>query len=707
MEDDNELEGGGEHLHTSVMTEDSDELTSEEETEDLPMPANGDELRTQEDLLLELDELEREWIGVDYTVFDTCLQKFGLDRESFKKLHPNSVMGILYRKSIAIDKLYGEFVSTGLVSGVVAKNELDLKIRGTLGRISSICANTFQILENQVKLCQLSNGIPLAEEFRLIRFSYLGKEIKNPNQRYLQFLIRYASNHNYRKCNGNVMKPIYTEDRIATQTWEFLESIDTFVYNTANNHEFGQYFVLLTANNGCGDYCSKHLKMGTNIPEFPELKPDRLVFSFTNGIYFGKNDIFKKYSELTFTDREFVACKYFPIAFPEDVPDWRSINTPLFERILRYQHLEDAVIDWIYAFCGRMLYSIGDRDNWQVALYIFGASNSGKSTIAQILEMLFDEIHVGVLTCGNFEKNFGLESLCDKLMYTCPEVKKDFGMPQDILQTIICGENVQVPTKYNKAQPVKWKSHGMFFGNHFGNWDESKGAISRRFVVCEFPETVKEPMDLANQIQSTEIALLLKKMNCAYIDFTNKFGRTNIWSVLPAYFSTTSMKLKAAVNSLIKYIFESEEIERTNNADDLVPVPSSLQNFLSQNSCYRSECLFERNKGTGLYKTGARNCQRKSYVSWSPLPAVHIQFRGEERYFNRTLSRQTTAVNFKSTVKFISAEIKQSRKQVESNNYNPTIQMVITVKQVNNTYVAQLFDIPKSLDGTENKYTTC
>lgn len=48
------------------------------------------------------------------------------------------------------------------------------------------------------------------------------------------------------------------------------------------------------------------------------------------------------------------------------------------------------------------------------------------------------------------------------------------------------------------------------------------------------------------------MALLLKKMNSAYIDFTNRYG----------------MKLKASVNSLVKFIFESEEIENP----DLIPI---------------------------------------------------------------------------------------------------------------------------------------
>lgn len=135
------------------------------------------------------------------------------------------------------------------------------------------------------------------------------------------------------------MKPIYTDDGIATQTWEFFETIESFVNNTPNRHVFGlKYLMMITANRSCVEHSIKSLKGITTAREFPELTPDRLVYSFTNGIYFGREDIFKKYSDLTVAERKLVACKYFPVDFTEDiVTDWRTIQTPLFERILTHQ----------------------------------------------------------------------------------------------------------------------------------------------------------------------------------------------------------------------------------------------------------------------------------------------------------------------------------------------------------------------------------
>jgi len=171
-------------------------------------------------------------------------------------------------------------VDNGILTAHMAVDSRELTIRGRFGRLASICSNTFQILKHQVKLCELSNGTPLPENYNFFRRSELG-EVKNDNQRYLQFLYRYANMHHYRKCNGNVMKPIYTDDGIATQTWEFFETIESFVNNTPNRHVFGlKYLMMITANRSCVEHSIKSLKGITTTREFPELTPDRLVYSF-------------------------------------------------------------------------------------------------------------------------------------------------------------------------------------------------------------------------------------------------------------------------------------------------------------------------------------------------------------------------------------------------------------------------------------------
>jgi energy-coupling factor transporter ATP-binding protein EcfA2 len=556
---------------------------------------NGKTVRTKQELIDALEELKQQWTALDYRDTGLWLHRFGLTEEAFAQLQPGLLEAIWNKQDIAIMSLYGEFLESGLLD-ICQTSAEQLKFSSTFRLISDICANAYHMLEKQLVVRLLTNGFPIPSTYSVMRFIDFDSDMK-VEQNYLQFLLIYAQENNFRKFNGNILQPVYTGNGIATQTWRVRETISKFVYNTPHRVPFGAQFKNFTAIRGCGNYCIDILTNTTDLPYLPEILPDRLVFSFSNGIYFARDDKFRKYSELDYAERTVVSSKYFPVAFPEvsesigenedsPVTQWRSILTPLFDSILKYQELNCGVIDWIYVFCGRMLYDIGQRDNWQAALFIFGTSNSGKSTIAQILNMFFEPQYVGNLTCGSFEPKFGLEAIYDKYMYTCTEVDQTFGMPQDILQKIISGEEVLVARKHRDAVNHKWSSHGMFFGNHFGKWNDARGAISRRFVVCEFPESVtKEDTNvyLLNEIKEKEIALLLKKMNCAYIDFTNKFAKKNIWSVLPPYFSKTSTKLKTAVNSVMKYILESKEVETTDNCNDLVPMSLFI-------SLYRQFC---------------------------------------------------------------------------------------------------------------------
>src|SRR5205807_1535598 len=81
--------------------------------------------------------------------------------------------------------------------------------------------------------------------------------------------------------------------------------------------------------------------------EFPDLKPDRHVFAFTNGLYFLKKNKFIPYSEIEKSHAEYdkiVAGHYIKLPFPDedeiklyeskdpkiDPDKWYDIDTPMF-----------------------------------------------------------------------------------------------------------------------------------------------------------------------------------------------------------------------------------------------------------------------------------------------------------------------------------------------------------------------------------------
>jgi len=221
--------------------------------------------------------------------------------------------------------------------------------------------------------------------------------------------------------------------------------------------------------------------------QLPDLKRDRHVFSFADGIYLAPTDRFVRYGtpEHAALPTELVAAKHFEglcfgreeddvvieLEDPEDREDWyEAIKTPYMQSILDYQvtfsllgrdplweaPLSEArrknksltkiswrcffallaqemgadVSRWMYVLIGRLIYEVGELDGWQVLPFLKGAASSGKSTIlTRVCRGLYEAADVGTLS-NNIERKFGLSALADKLIFIGPEIKSDIALEQ-------------------------------------------------------------------------------------------------------------------------------------------------------------------------------------------------------------------------------------------------------------------------------------
>jgi phage/plasmid-associated DNA primase len=57
---------------------------------------------------------------------------------------------------------------------------------------------------------------------------------------------------------------------------------------------------------------------------------------------------------------------------------------------------------------------------------------------------------------------------------------------------MISGEEMSIATKFKDAKQRTWTVPGMFFGNELANWIDAAGSMSRRLVVVEFNQLVKD-----------------------------------------------------------------------------------------------------------------------------------------------------------------------------------------------------------------------
>ena len=379
-------------------------------------------------------------------------------------------------------------------------------------------------------------------------------------QRLLLHVLEQAFVRNLRKYQGFLYRQVLTPGPDGTgmnrtHAWEMHSEILPFIYSCVDKHTDWATWCDLTSSRSNPVLVKEYITNSTDF-ELKTLKPQRHVFSFTNGVYNALLDKMYTYEEGIPT--RYVAAKFFDVAMPlefKDEDDFRAIPTPALDRIFEHQQLSNvpyvpprfanlpnaheydgySVQDWIYVFMGRMIYDIGKHDTWQALMFLKGKAGTGKSTIGKVLSSLYDAVDVGVLS-NNTERQFGLSALVNKLIYICYEVKKDFALDQGEMQSMISGEPMSISAKFQTAQSVTWSSHGFFMGNEFPAWTNNSGSIGRRIVTVLFDHVVIDSNpNLFEELQE-EMGRILIKINRAYRQCTAMYGAEDIWKLLPPYF---------------------------------------------------------------------------------------------------------------------------------------------------------------------------
>lgn len=293
------------------------------------------------------------------------------------------------------------------------------------------------------------------------------------------------------------------------------------------------------------------------------------------------SDVRTQYSNLMLGDEAVgrpAACKYFDMDFDYvEVDCAADVKTHECDRIWEAQDFEEDVIGWAYALMGRMMHNVGSKDGWQVAPFFKGVAGTGKSTILRVIAMFYDAEDVGVLS-NNIEGKFGLAAHYKKFICICYEMRKDFGLSQAELQSMITGEEMCIAVKFQMAvSNVKWDPPLAAAGNMTASWVDTNGAMSRRWVFFEFTKSVGRPdPQLMDKIKA-ELPRIIQKCAKSYLEKVRAYGKRGPYSTdengeplcLPEYFHIQAEALKQSCNSLLSFINDSGELRLAKNrADD-------------------------------------------------------------------------------------------------------------------------------------------
>lgn len=391
-----------------------------------------------------------------------------------------------------------------------------------------------------------------------LRFRWTGDNELKDFQKLALYLLDVCVENRYRKQGDTLFEPLIVDSN-RTYAWKRVCTIKEFIFRECQKEIQFDAFIQLTSSSRTWKHMEEHLESCEDF-QLPTLVKNRGYFSFKNGIYNAMEDTFYTYEEASrHVSDTIVSAKYFDLGVDESVNslEWDEIETPNLDYIFSYQGFSKECIQWFMILCGRMLYNVSDRDNWQVFPYLLGLAGTGKSTIVHgVVAKLYSEEDVGILS-NNTEKTFGLAAIHDKLLFVAGEVKRDLQLEQSEFQSLVSGESMSINEKYKTAYAVKWKVPGLMAGNELPSFSDNAGSIARRLIVFRFDKKVQRGDTKLEEKLREEMAAILIKCNKAYTKAAREHGHRNVWDVLPAEFIESRDRSMATLSLLDSFVRQS------------------------------------------------------------------------------------------------------------------------------------------------------
>lgn len=419
-----------------------------------------------------------------------------------------------------------------------------------------------------------------------------------------------------KRLNGALYKPKVNSDGIYMFAYEYSCDISEYVYKALEPYQENRgYFEIFLKKGTAKQMESLIQNMETVF--MPTLRRNGMVHSFQNGIYVINEDKFynfqPKENELDVSElkdpTDYVAVKFHNQIFDntgmmqemfenEDVEQGLShqtlaglITLQHVEKILLDQDFTVEEIDFIFALMGRMLYPVGQVDNWSVFPYFLGIAGTGKSTLLRLVASFFEQHDVAYINNAG-QKTFALDGIYGKKLFLCLDVDESFTLDQATFQSMVTGEEVSVVRKNKQPKVVKWDAPGGMAGNNLPGWTDNGGSLYRRLIIINYCNQVKA-MDpkLFDKCMSQKDRFL-KRINCAYLSHVQRYGDLPIKNHMPDRFRRDGERALLKLNSLLSFIKDVCELGDPLRAEGEDDYFVTLDEFQKQYKlfCKKTDC---------------------------------------------------------------------------------------------------------------------
>ena len=219
---------------------------------------------------------------------------------------------------------------------------------------------------------------------------------------------------------------------------------------------------------------------------------------------------------------------------------WRDCATPHVDRIFACQKLGHHDIFFLLGVLGRLLYQVGELDNYEITVFLQGIGGCGKSTMMKLVQELFAPHHRGIMS-SNQQPQFGMSALVGKKgPIFCNEVAHDLQVKQEEWQTSVSGEIGSYAVKNKEPIVTRITSQHFWIGNNFPEtFNDEQGQVTRRLAGLFFNYEVLPRDTSVLGLMLAQIGEFHRRINLAYHEWVRQYGTTDPMSseaLLPEHF---------------------------------------------------------------------------------------------------------------------------------------------------------------------------
>jgi phage/plasmid-associated DNA primase len=283
------------------------------------------------------------------------------------------------------------------------------------------------------------------------------------------------------------------------------------------------------------------------------------VIAFTNGVFDMETLQFRPLRPHEFT-RIFYKQAYHERLIEEE--------TPLWEKLVKTQWADDEYVEFAEAMMGRTLYPLL-YDRWEKMLFIGGHSQSGKSTMLEVLMECHPKGTVSVMSAGS--NSFSLADHLGKHATFCMDIPQflDTMLERSTWLSMISGEMIKVNIKFKKGRDVRWQTHLVWAGNYAPRYKDAASSAERRMVIlqCNNP-VVDVDTKLKEKIIRDELPILHIRFLHRYRALKEKVGSDSIDKYTPPQIMQTREEVSYSNNALKAFIEQGSKRCVVERVDD-------------------------------------------------------------------------------------------------------------------------------------------